>query len=309
MIIYHLGFPFHSYLASKLSPGAVVIECDPVKDTADSVLTRSRKHSDFFFHIDLTVQPNIPPGRRELINSLISRGVTVHNAHHDDQRKRMLQKVSHELGFQSLTAPQAGDPNEKLMVKSDLNVAGGPERRTVRRFPDMELPPLPSRVCSPSEYYVALRADIPEVIWDDETLHVEKFIDNPKGSVLRTFWNRGKIVVSVIENPHEVVKKHNEKCRRWNYAHPVDELTEKAFTTMRLYAERLRLSFFAADWVLDEKDSIFIVDLNLTAQWAVNPATHIHNMTPELHIADIPRVLLASIKPQKVSVEHSDGKR
>jgi len=291
MIIYHLGFSVHSYLAAKVFPDFKVIECHPVNDDVEFIMNRLDGHREFLFHIDLSVQDRIPPRRAALIEALSAAGVKIHNGSHADQRKRFLQSITAELGFTPLTAAKTGDPDEKLIVKGDLNVAGGPERRTAARFPGLPLPPLPCRVCSPFEYYAARRRDIPDEVWADPTLHVERCVENPRGIVLRSFWNQGKGVVSIIENPNELVKKRNEKCRRWNYTAPADALTEAAFTRMRRYAENLRLSFFAADWVVDEEQVPSIVDLNLTAQWIVNPGTHTGNMTPELSIYDIPGAL------------------
>jgi hypothetical protein len=42
---------------------------------------------------------------------------------------------------------------------------------------------------------------------------------------------------------------------------------------------------------VDENDGSFLVDLNLTPQWVVNPGTHTGNMTPGLVIYDIPNTL------------------
>jgi hypothetical protein len=291
MVLYHLGFPVQSYLAAKVYPESKAIECHPLNDDVEFIMNRLDGHTEFLFHMDLTVQDRIPPRRAALIEALSAAGVKVHNGSHADQRKRFLQSVTAELGFPTLNAAREGDPNEKLFVKSDLNVAGGPERRTAPRFPGIPLPPLPSRVCSPFEYYAASRRDIPEDVWSDATLYIERYVENARGIVLRSFWNQGKAVVSVIENPRELVKKHNDKCRRWNHTEPVDGLTETAFTRMRRYAENLRLSFFTADWVVDENDGSFLVDLNLTPQWVVNPGTHTGNMTPGLVIYDIPNTL------------------
>jgi len=173
-------------------------------------------------------------------------------------------------------------------------VAGGPERRTLKRFPGLPVPRLPTRIYEPYQYHVAKRADIADEIWNDTTLHVEKYIENSKGLVIRSFWHRGKAVVSKIQNPHQVVKKNNAKCPRWNYTQPVDELTATVFSRTRLYAGHLGLSFFAADWVVNEQGSPFIADLNLTPQWVVNPLAHTNNRTSELPVSEIPKRLIVS---------------
>jgi hypothetical protein len=294
MVIYHLGFPAHSYLIAKIYPQCKVIECEPLTDTVDSILSQVEGHRDFLFHIDLSVQQHVPPRRNQLIEALSFTGLTVHNANFTDQRKRNLQRISRELGLLSLTAPKDGNPNERLMVKSDLNVAGGPERRTAKRFPGLSIPPLPARMTDPCQYYLVKRRDIADEIWNDLALHVEKYVENSNGFVVRSFWNRGRAVVSKIQNPHQIVKKNNAKCPRWNYIEPVDELTSTVFSRIGRYAEHLRLSFFAADWVVDEQDSPFLVDLNLTPQWVVNPAAQTGNMTSHLHTVDIPKHLTFS---------------
>jgi hypothetical protein len=294
MVIYHLGFPAHTYLIAKVYPQARVIECAPLTDTVESIVKQLDGDKDFLFHIDLSVQDHVPPQRRELIEALLSVGVTVRNAYFSDQRKRHLQRISRELGLPSLTASRDGDPNEMLIVKSDLNVAGGPERRTVKRFPGLVIPALPSRMTDPCHYYLAKRCDVAAEIWNDPALHVEKYVENQRGLVVRSFWNQGRAVVSKIENPRQVVKKNNANCPRWNYADPVDEFTGVVFGRMRRYADHSRLSFFAADWVVDEQGSPFIVDLNLTPQWVVNPATETGNKMAEFHMAEIPKRLTYS---------------
>ena len=291
MVIYHLGFAASSYLAAKIFPDHKVVLCSPLSEDIAGIVAQIEGQKDFLFHIDLSVQTGIPRCRKSLIHALSLDGVIVHNAFHADQRKRELQQISAQLGFKSLTALQDGEPEEKLLVKTDLNVGGGPERRALIRFPRIPVPPLPNRVTTPFEYYSAKRREIPDEIWADQTLQIEWCVENRNGIVLRTFWNQGRGVVSVIENPHEIVKKRNEKCRRWNHIKPVDTLTEAAFQQMRIYAEHLKLSFFAADFVVAEDQSIFLVDLNLTPQWVVSSAPPLNNMTPDLPIADIPKVL------------------
>jgi len=294
MVVYHLGFPAYTYLIARIYPQCKVIECEPLTDTVDAILAQLDGHRDFLFHIDLSVQEHVPPRRGQLIKALSASGVRLHNAWFTDQRKRKLQRISRELGLPSLTASRDGNPEEVLMVKSDLNVAGGPERRTVKRFHGLEIPQLSTKISEPCQYYLAKRRDVPDEVWNDTALHVETYIENSKGFVIRSFWNQGRGVVSKIENPHQIVKKSNAKCPRWNYSEPVDELTSTVFASMRLYAEHLRISFFAADWVVDEQGFPFLVDLNLTPQWVVNRAAQTGNRTSELHICDIPKRLAIS---------------
>jgi hypothetical protein len=291
MVIYHLGFPASTYLATQVFCGNKVLECQPLADEVAGIESQIEGEKEFLFHIDLSVQQRVPNCREALMEALSDRGLILHNAFHIDQRKRLLQQASAQLGFKSLAATQDGDPDEMLLVKTDLNVGGGPERRTLRRFPGMAVPPLPSRITAPSEYYAAKRCYVPDEVWLDKTLQVEVCVKNSKGLVLRTFWNQGKGVVSVIENPHEIIKKRNEKCRRWNYTEGVDALTENAFQKMAAYAKHLNVSFFAADFVVDEDQSIYLVDLNLTPQWIVSSAPAPNNMTPDLPIYGIPKAL------------------
>ena len=291
MVIYHFGFSVDSYLIAKIHPEAREIPCDPLTDTEDRILGRLDGDKDLTFHIDLSVQHKIPPRRARILRALAAAGVKIHNASYADQRKGHLQVMSRRLGLPSLTAKQKGDPDELLMVKSDLNVAGGPERRSVARIPGLPIPPLPTGITSAFQYYVAKRKEIAPRVWKDASLHVERFIENSEGLVLRTFWNRGRVVVSKIKNPVDVIKKRNAPHPRWNYAEPVDDLTNLAFARTRRYAEGLGLSFFAADWVVDAQGNPFLVDLNLTPQWLVDRAAQKRNMTPDFHMADIPERL------------------
>jgi hypothetical protein len=291
MVIYHLGFPASTYLVTQVFCGGKVLECQPQVDEVARIALQIEGEKEFLFHIDLSVQQCVPNCRQALMEMLSDRGLILHNAFHTDQRKRLLQQVSARLEFKSLTAARDGDPDEMLLVKTDLNVGGGPERRALKRFPGMAVPTLPRRITTPSEYYAAKRRDVPDEVWLDETLQVEVCVKNSKGLVLRGFWNQGKGVVSLIENPYEIVKKRNEKCRRWNYTEGVDALTESAFQKMAAYAKHLQVSFFAADFVVDEDQSIYLVDLNLTPQWIVSSAPASNNMTPDLPIYDIPKAL------------------
>jgi hypothetical protein len=294
MVIYHLGFPVETYLVARIYPHAKHIACNPLKDTEDIILGKLGDDREFMFHIDLSVQDGIPSRRKRILKSLLLTGVEIHNAFVTDQRKRCLQNVSRELGLPSLTAPRRGDAGERLLVKSDLNVAGGPERRSARRFPGIPLPPLPTGIRSAFDYRLAQRAEIDAATWKDPSLHIERFIENPEGLVLRSFWNSGKAVVSKIKNPEHIIKKRNARHPRWNYAEPVDDLTEVVFARTRRYAEHLRLSLFAADWVVDAKNAPYLVDLNLTPQWVVDRAAQTANMTPDFHMADIPERLRES---------------
>jgi hypothetical protein len=294
MVIYHLGFPAQSYLAAKVYPEARVIDCQPLTDTPEQMLAGVGDETEVLFHIDLSVQERVPLRRVEIVGVIREKEIRLHNSAHTDQRKRCLQEVSRAVGFGSLSASQEGEADELLVVKSDINVGGGPERRTLRRFPRLPVPQLPSRVTNPSEYHVLPRREVPTEIWEDATLQVERYVANEQGLVVRSFWNQGKGVVSVIENPREIIKKRNERCPRWNYEEPVDELTATVFTRMKVYAEKIGVSFFAADWVVDEAKNPHLVDLNLTPQWVLNPAGHTENQRSGLHIFDIPSRLQTS---------------
>ena len=293
MVVYHLGFAPQTYLIWRVQQNVKLVRCNPLLDTIDRILEHLHGESEFHFHIDLSVQDQIPPCRKLLIEALRRRGIAVHNGGFDNQRKRNLQMTSAELGLTSLTANKEGDPDELLLVKSDLNVAGGPERRTIKWFPGLQVPTLSTRVSDPSQYYLAKRREIADEIWSDSSIHIERYINNSEGRVVRSFWNQGKAVVSVILNPDQVVKKNNAECPRWNFVEPIDTLTNLVFSRTRQYAEHLCLSFFAADWVVDHENSPYLVDLNLTPQWIVNRAAQTANMTPNLHMADIPLHLMA----------------
>lgn len=264
---------WRGYMLSKLIPEALCIAANP-RHRLEEVLDACPANLDAFaFHLNCTRTDRFPECRFELIDTLLTRGVPVLNGHVVDIGKRSLQEVCRYLGLpHTAVTAEVGQPDELLIVKSNLNYGGFGERRMSvadRDFLGIELPP--PWMHNHDSYQLLKRHQIPKICWHDTTLAIERFVTNSHQRKHRVYFAGYNCIVSTYSDP-DPIKRYREEHTRQD--HLVSEQTLAAaeypalpislqIATTRL-RRQLRMDFGAIDIVEDEDGLCYVVDVNST---------------------------------------------
>src|SRR5688572_8785976 len=194
---------------------AIVPDFTPVParldDTLNDVLQAIPPAATHFaFHLNCTITERFPEERAALVEALRTRGVQVLNAGATDISKQRVQRLTAELGLNTVTATREGDPNEMVIVKTDLNFGGdsewalSDEQRAglgIREGSDI--------IWKPNHYRVIPRKEVEAPWWTDPRLVCERFITNREERWYRVFQFLDRLAVCELSNPNQI-KKVNE---------------------------------------------------------------------------------------------------
>jgi hypothetical protein len=262
------------FLITRLAPEATRIEAT-VLGSAERVLRDlPASATSLLFHIDCTFSDRFPRNRAGLVSALKRRGIAVLNGGITDISKRRLQATCVRAGLNTTAATVSGPPEELVIVKTNLNSAGLPERYLTwwqRAILGIRL----NRMISDREGYLILaRADVPVTCWTDPTLAIERYVFNREGVWFRAYLFRDRLVVSRARCARPIRRMYHGSDRtnsryvisegvavpvRGDFAVPKGVLD--AIVTL---ASEVRLDFGTMDIVCDDDGSAFIVDLNVT---------------------------------------------
>ncbi|MEM9556292.1 MAG: hypothetical protein AAGC60_18700 [Acidobacteriota bacterium] len=262
-----------NFLAAQLFPAAERLPIE-LETSADELLERWPDDRDqLLFQVNLSLTAGVPAARRRLLDTLQERGVFVLNASVDDIRKSTLHRLLDRLGLPSAAAARDGDPDERVMVKTDCNYGGiyehslDPELRRRLGILETDAP-----ITDWSEYQCLRRADVDPAWWDDPSLVIERYIDNHEGRFYRTY-RAGDHVTIIEAYGSGTIKKVSGGPRDINYTATLERLREiDADGALPLALVRLvdrffcgaGLDFGSIDIMDDGAGGLFIVDLNDT---------------------------------------------
>ena len=261
-------------------PDAYRIKAHPDDEVQDVLDRLPPDTSDFLVQINLSRQALFPRQRSELFETLQKQGIRTWNANVDDMTKRFVQGECQRLGLPTTAATRDGDPDEKLILKSDCNHGGRNERRldleTRRR---LGLPPESTLIDGSLDYPVMKRSELTDQ-WDDPGLVVERLIENSRGIYYRAYAIEGRLVISrfVPPNPdHPIQRIEGAKARRnflyEDYPQLVgasnsdDGRPARLKSVVASFLVGIQLDFGALDVVEDNEGNFYIIDLNITPYW------------------------------------------
>ena len=257
---------------------AIVPEFTPlaarVDDTLNGVLQAVPPETTHFaFHLNCTVTERFPEERTALVEALQARGVRVLNAATTDISKQRVQRICGELGLNTVTAARDGDPDELIIVKTDLNFGGDSEWA----LSDGQRAALGIREGSdiiwvPNHYRVLPRREVEDPWWDDLRLVRERFVVNRDDRWYRVFLFLDRLAVCELSNPL-AIKKVNESrvLRVWmvrlaDGAAPPDS-PAGLIESLRRFVRAFPLDFGTVDVVADDAGEHYIIDVNTTAAY------------------------------------------
>lgn len=243
-------------------------------DTAAKVLDRVPASCQAFLpHLDLSRTHRLPPDRDVLLAELARRGVRVLNRDLDDTRKSSLHRVLAAAGLPVAAATAAGDPDELLIVKTDYNYGGMHERAlTGPQREGLGLAAADPGLAGWADYRVLTRGEMLAQWWRDETLVVERFVDNAEGEFFRVCV-AGESLSIIRAYSSDQIKKvgagprdANFLTRRERLRHLKDngKLSPRLLETVAQFLERTAVEFGTIDIVHEGGDEFYIIDLNLT---------------------------------------------
>ncbi|HJP93671.1 MAG TPA: hypothetical protein VJ875_17055 [Pyrinomonadaceae bacterium] len=261
-------------LTQVLGKHAVRIETDPFREFPSVQFDHvCDSFAIVCFQINLSVRRRLPLRIRHLTNRFIERGIYVVNGLVQDIRKSTLHAHLEAIGLPSLKAARSGSSDEILFVKTDLNYGGELERW---------LPPdsiavagvehLVSTDIGAYNYKTVERGMIPQSLWTDPAIVVEKYVANDEDSFYRVYFSGEQVIVVKAFAP-DIIKKLSGDVRNTNYVTDLESL--KAGTDdlpmsaplkrdVATFIEKTPVEFGCIDIVHDGCDNYYIVDLNLT---------------------------------------------
>ncbi len=276
----------HTFSPSLL-PGSCRIACSPddwARDVLAKITTTTRA---FAYHINLSYTAAIPHDREKLNNALAERGIVLLNHRAVDISKTSLQSACIAAGLMSLATNRDGDPEEVLIVKTDLNFGGfGEKALTVEQQRRLGVD-LGSHDISAKSYKILPRKDIQDHQWNDPTLVIERFVTNTNHRFCRTYWLGKSLVVSDITDPLPI-KKIPHGVPRTDYlftlhredavaCRPVPRVVEHVGNNVARLIQSAGIEFGTADVVIDNDENPFIIDLNTTPSWGDTSAPTLTN--------------------------------
>ncbi len=269
------------YMVEVMCPRAIRVELRP-GDCAERVLAAlPRAARAVVIQIDASLTIDFLADEPLFRAALAARGVATLNADATDIRKRTIHTLCAALDLACARTDRAGPPGERVIVKTTLNFGGMPERELLRRWRASATrfaAELSDFIPGPLGYRICRRADVPAAAWDDPSLVVERFIENPEGVFFRVYVVGPASVVSMAWSDYHIKKLSLPlRARRdfyyWTSGNehtalgPSTAVATRALTLIRRLCPELGLDLCGADCVVDADGTVIPIDVNKTPYW------------------------------------------
>lgn len=254
------------YLANVLMPDATCLAAAP-GETNVTVLERLKSACEcFWFHLNATMTTNFPADRPALLASLLGRRIEVVNGNVTDISKRYVQQFNREHGFQDVSAPQEGDPNELLILKTNYNCIGDGERYMSALQQDRLGLKRSEAVPEGFKYRVGPRSTFEPACWANPAFVLERFIHNEWGIWYRAMVRRPKIALCQFQSPAQIKKDGGSRLLQIMWLRSDDHSVRSGSigSLVLRFIGAFRLDFGAVDVVTDLKGVATVVDVNPT---------------------------------------------
>lgn len=255
------------YLLFQILPEATVVPAG-MDDSVDHIIEQIPVNTAaFVFHLNCTMTGRFPRCRTDLIAALQRGGTTVINAGATDISKRAIQQRCRSLGLPSTLAAAAGDPDETIIVKTDLNFAGCSEwalSEEERAFLGMKGSTL---IWRPSQYMILPRSRVEPAWWTDQSLICERYVSNRFDRCYRSYWFLDRLVVCQLMNPEPIKKMDGSLVERvWelSVAGGAPDCPQPLVRDLAAFIRDFSLDFGTVDVMEDDRGRFYIVDVNTT---------------------------------------------
>ncbi len=260
--------PYRGFHILKVFAGALRIQAS-VDDRLEALLDRIPPSTDtFLFNLDLTFTSRFPEHRKELVTELRRRGVDVWNALVTDCSKRNIQRVCRDAGLPCVATAQDGDPDERVIVKSNTNYGSQSERALSRGEREKLLIPKPQALFRDElDYRIMPRGSVPAGWWRDEGLAIERHVQNSQQVFYRLRFVFDTWVISETIDPSDIKKMENCTSIGHFVVHRGDRssgLPAGLLTTAARFIDAFGIDYGALDVMLDDHGVFYVVDANPT---------------------------------------------
>jgi hypothetical protein len=231
----------------------------------------------FVFHVNLTRTSRVPLDRPALVEALRARGITVRNAQLTDISKRWVHELCARAAAPAPVATRDGDPDERLLVKTNYNYHGRREAELTvaqREMLGYDAPhDVPNR--QDTQYRLVPRREVPDAVWTSPHWVVERYIANAAHRFHRVYISGDAMVVSRVFDP-STFKKMPEGIDRESVYLTVsdavrtsaapDDMTAVGALCARV-ARAADVDYGAIDVVSDDHGTYYVIDINTTPHW------------------------------------------
>lgn len=224
------------------------------------------------FHINLSVSKNIPKNRTWVLSALEELGFEIINNDVTDIRKSHIQNTLLYLNMPNTLIDTETLLNQKVIVKTNYNYGGISESMlTEKQRMDLGIiNSVNSKISSFDQYYTCLLHEISNDTLNDQSLVVEKYIENKSNIFYRFYICGRKMVLSKVVNDN-TIKKMLVGLQRTNY---LTDDTMNDFDDVKgiilgaqKFCKHIGLRFGAIDIVVDDINTPYIIDVNITPGW------------------------------------------
>lgn len=264
-----------NFLLATIAGDAVRIQ-GTLTESAHEILSRIDEDCGLFaFHVSMTKTAGLPPSREPIRRALRDRGIRILNEHVVDISKRQLHRVCREASIPCAATAADGDPDEWLIVKTDLNAGGYSERRlseAARAHFGIRLHPT---ISGEGSYRRLQRRDLDPAVWDAPDVVVERWITNPQDIFYRVYVVGTHVVIVKAKDP-ELFKTMRGalprtawfiECHTGKLLHGPPPLPMRVMDTLARFRASFGLDFGALDVLQDERGDSYIIDVNSTPYW------------------------------------------
>ncbi len=285
MIVIYEWRAWDGFLLPTMFPGASRITARIGECASDVALQIPPTVTLFCFHLDLTHTSAIPVDRSILGQRLRRLGIAVVNGSTIDISKRNVQLCCRACGLPTTEASCKGDPDELLIVKTDLNYGGHSERElnpSERLLIGLNSLTEPSRTSR--SYTLSRRRDVPAEVWRCPELVIERFVANDADLFFRAYVFFDRIVVTAAL-ARDFLKELCWGIPRQDFyfngevpasaapqTYDLSSYCDEGEVTvnvpsLRQFCRCIGLDFGAIDIVVDNERRWHIVDANATPFW------------------------------------------
>ena len=271
---------------SRAVPEAVRLTATP-GESADEVLARCPPDaSAFAFHINATYSGEFPHGRAALVSGLEARGIVPINASVVDISKRWVQAQCAAAGLSVAAASVDGDPDERVIVKTDQNYGGRSERMlTEAQRTALGVSRPSTEVPTAHEYPVMARRDVPAAWWVDPALAIERYVANRANEIYRVSVAGSRVDILRMVNP-QLIKKVSDAQTIATLFGTRDQLERGTVRgldadvgrTIVRFVGAARMDFGGLDVITDDVGRPYIIDVNTTPFGLINSLRRLMNM-------------------------------
>jgi len=268
----------NEFLIARLFPGRSVIRIEPGEDAHAIIARLPERMTHLIFQLNCTDTTHFIASRDALLRLLDERGVTVINGSITNISKLTLQRICLEHGLHSTLAPEHGDPDELLIVKTDMNAGGVIERGVLSPFDRQRLfisgdsPLLKTLLSRFKDYPVLTRRNIPAPWWRDSQLVIERFIKNDDDRFYRVhvLFDRVTITDAICHGPTKKLGRHvaTKVTTCYTYRELDAGGGDKSFRALlhqvRAVQRHMKFDFAGIDIVVDNNGKPFVIDVNTT---------------------------------------------